>query len=57
MDDAILDHDEINFSRGFYAAIGYGRSFESSFNKAKATVRLEATTAIMPRLLARQLNA
>lgn len=44
MEGSIRDSDAIEFSREFFTALGYGRSFEESFWRAKAAVQLQTST-------------
>ena len=44
MEGAITDTNAIDFSREFFTALGYGRTFEESFRRAVAAVGLNSSS-------------
>ena len=46
MEGSLRDQDAIQFSREFYNALGYGRTFEAAFTRAKHAVELDSTSTL-----------
>ncbi|KAL9614904.1 MAG: hypothetical protein Q9167_000646 [Letrouitia subvulpina] len=46
MEGSILDQDSIAFSREFYRALAYGRTFEEAFNRARSALGLTSTLVV-----------
>ena len=51
MEGAITDTDTIDFSREFFTALGYGRTFEESFRRAVAAVGLKSSSMLKAHFL------
>ena len=51
MEGIITDTDAIDFSREFFTALGYGRTFEESFNRAVAAVGLNSSSTLKAHFL------
>jgi hypothetical protein len=54
MEGALRDSDAIDFSREFFTALGYGRTFKESFNRATAAVQLRSSSQLKPHFLTSQ---
>ena len=51
MEGMITDTDAIDFSREFFIALGYGRTFEESFRRAVAAVGLKSSSMLKAHFL------